>query len=61
MGLLLVTGSMLLVWMSEIITENIYTSGTSLILSFTTILDEIVRLSYPDYRTIANKIEFEML
>jgi replication-associated recombination protein RarA len=24
-------------------------------------LDEIVRLSYPDYRTIANKIEFEML
>nr|YP_009550445.1 SecY-type transporter protein [Eustigmatophyceae sp. Bat 8/9-7w]QAA11382.1 SecY-type transporter protein [Eustigmatophyceae sp. Bat 8/9-7w] len=44
LGLLLVTGSMLLVWMSEIITENIYTSGTSLILSFTTILDEIVRL-----------------
>jgi replication-associated recombination protein RarA len=24
-------------------------------------LNEIVRLSYPDYRTIANKIEFEML
>ena len=53
LGLLIVTASMLLVWMSEIITENIYTSGTSLILSFTTILDEIVRLfakiliSYP--------------
>lgn len=44
LGLLIVTASMLLVWMSEIITENIFTSGTSLILSFTTILDEIIRL-----------------
>lgn len=44
LGLLIVTASMLLVWMSEIISENIYTSGTSLILSFTTILDEIIRL-----------------
>nr|YP_009550866.1 SecY-type transporter protein [Eustigmatophyceae sp. Ndem 8/9T-3m6.8]QAA11803.1 SecY-type transporter protein [Eustigmatophyceae sp. Ndem 8/9T-3m6.8] len=44
LGLLIVTASMLLVWISEIITENVFTSGTSLILSFTTILDEIVRL-----------------
>lgn len=44
LGILIVTASMLLVWMSEIITENIFTSGTSLILSFTTILDEIIRL-----------------
>jgi preprotein translocase subunit SecY len=44
LGLLIVTASMLLVWMSEIISENIFTSGTSLILSFTTILDEIIRL-----------------
>lgn len=35
---------MLLVWMSELISESIFTSGTSLILSFTTILDEIIRL-----------------
>lgn len=45
LGLLIVTASLLLVWMSEIITEKIYTSGTSLILSFTTILDEITRLA----------------
>ena len=44
LGLLIVAASMLLVWMSEIISENIFTSGTSLILSFTTILDEIIRL-----------------
>lgn len=44
LGLLIVTASMLLVWMSEIISENIFTSGTSLILSFTTILDELIRL-----------------
>lgn len=44
LGLIIVTASMLLVWMSEVISEKIFTSGTSLILSFTTILDEIIRL-----------------
>jgi len=44
LALLIITASMLLVWMSEIISENIFTSGTSLILSFTTILDELIRL-----------------
>jgi preprotein translocase subunit SecY len=44
LGSIIVTASMLLVWMSEIISEKVFTSGTSLILSFTTILDEIIRL-----------------